>query len=211
MGGINSDELDTLMDLILTILFMAFGVYAIVSMYMNLNARMGVVDTPDKIEFRVSQKDALDPFYFTGYQAYMFAWHMDDLSYEKLSYVGWEDENNPTKLNKVDDNYADDTVTLSVLDDNGQVRGQFIPWRNQHIVGVGLGENCSVSSVIADIFTTTMSDERNVEDMYRNIRGNNIKWHLELTDAHKEFYDLGDNPNTGGKTFEWILRPVKLN
>lgn len=210
MGILNTDEFDTIMDLIIAILFMGFGMVAIVLMVTNLNKRIAIVDVPDKIEYRVSDREVLDPFYFTGYQAYMFAWHMDDLSYEPLCYVAWDNEVNQ-ELCMIDGYENSGTVRLSVLDESGQVRSQFIPWRNQFIVGTGLGEFNNVKDVMADLWMTAFTGDTRVEEMYKNSGSNKIMWHLRLTDEHKEYNNLGDDPNTGGKTFEWILRPVIVN
>ena len=43
MGDLNGDEFDTVFELILTIMFMAAGVFAISLMFHNLSVRVGIM------------------------------------------------------------------------------------------------------------------------------------------------------------------------
>lgn len=226
LGGINSDEFDTIFDLIVTVLFMAFGVFAIAAMSRNLADRLEISKESNKIEVSASQHLAEDPYYMTGYQAYMVAWHMDDLSYESITYIQNISGNPSSTDNPVDnpeipdgkpgsDVYidgatADYAVTLSVLDEEGEIRGQFIPWRNQMITGRGVGEDKCVNNIINESLYQVSDDD--IVSMWRGVPyktgSPQIKWHLEFTGRHRKFNNLGNDPNTGGKNYLWVIRPL---
>lgn len=223
LGNLNSDEFDTIIELIIAIMFMSFGMVAIVLMLRNMNERVEIYDSPDKIEISTAMREVEDPFYFTPYQAYMFAWHMDEFSYESLSYVGCEDEEaiktGYTKLangqiqsnQRLDGNSNNDediyTVTLSVIDENGHIRNQFLTWRNRNITGLDDTQKSVRKSINA--FVKESDDSSETKKRYFNYyKGNTVMYHLELTDAF-----LG-KPNTyiyemeeGGKKFKWVLTP----
>ena len=203
---INGDEFDSMFELIICIIFMAFGIWSTVMMIGKLAERVEIDRPSDKITVTASTHYAEDPFWFTGYQAYMFAWHMDELSYESLSYVGGHIDVNGGSNARIDgtDNAH---VTLSVLQDDGSVMPQFLVWRNQMITGQGAGVNNNVKNTISSIVQGTSST---LESLYRGeIRnsGKELLFHLELTDAYSNNNDLGSNANYGGKTYQWVLAP----
>lgn len=214
LDNINSDEFDTIMELFITILFMSFGLFAVVLMLRNMNSRVEIYDSPDKIEVNVDNKDAEDPYWFTPYQAYMFAWHMDEFSYESLSYVCGKyptdyvnNSGQITSEQRLDVGTKNDyTVTLSTIDENGELIKQFTTWRNRTITGQGTtGEVKSVKKSINSVLGTNLTKD----NIYKYYKGkyNKILYHLELTGEFSELNDLGDNINTGGKRYKWILTP----
>lgn len=215
MGNeLNSDEFETIFDLILCVIFMAFGVFAMVLMVKNLSTRVEILDRPDKIEVTHAQHITEDPYWFTGYQAYMFAWHMDELSYEPLSYIGGNaqvysaTESNPVNIPSVhtDDN-SNKSVTLSVKDSSGNIIPQFLPWRNQMITGSGQGSSRSVKKSLASVAS---DNNVSLEGLYQgNVFASNkqLLFHLELTGDYKLNSDLGNDINSGGKTYQWVLAP----
>ena len=201
LGNINSDEFDTIMELFITILLMSFGLFAVMLMLR-------------KIEVNVNNKDAEDPYWFTPYQAYMFAWHMDEFSYESLSYVCGEyptdyvnNSGQITSEQRLDVGTKNKyTVTLSTIDENGELIKQFTTWRNRTITGQGTtGEVKSVKKSINSV----LGNKPTKENIYNYYKGkyNKILYHLELTGEFSELNDLGDDINTGGKKYKWILTP----
>lgn len=207
-SNLNTDEFETIFELILSVIFMMFGVFSIASMTRIMVKNTELSKTPDKIEITTTTHYAEDPFWFTGYQAYMFAWHMDELSQESLSYVGGNEvvtpPNTPTaRLDGIDKNH----VTLSVLQDDGTIMPQFLVWRNQMITGTGQGATRSVKNTLASI---TAGTSYSLSDLYRGniVRDSkNLMFHLELTGEFSNTKDLGDSVNYGGKTFQWVLTP----
>lgn len=207
LGNINHDEFDTMFELVITMVFMAFGIFAMVSMVKNLSARVEINNAPDKIEVSYGEHVAEDPFYFTGYQAYMFAWHMDESSYESLSYVGGKVIPSEAYLDNSLSSDSQPKVTLSVTDTDGAVIPQFISWRNQMITGSGLGKDDSVKETINSVAPSKAT----IDNIYKGdcvISGQQILWHLELTDDYLSTNDLGNSKLYGGKTFRWVLAPT---
>lgn len=216
LGNLNAEEFDTIFELIITILFMSFGVFAISQMVDNLSARVEVSSNPDKIAITYSEHEAEDPFYFTGYQAYMFAWHMDETSYESLSYVGGKltseydiVDNNIRSKQRLDDVSDNKCVTLSVIDENGDYITQFLTWRNQMITGQGLGANRSVMKTINSLTTSDADLVKMYRGTLKDSSGSRkLYWHLSLTGDYTMSNDLGYSLNEGGKTFRWVLEPT---
>lgn len=205
--NLDNDEFDALIDLVITILFMAFGILATAFMCYYLSKRVEVSNQNDKVLYTYDNYVQANTYEFTGYQAYMFSWCMDELSYVPLYWVGdsYTSIMAGSTLSYVDiDNENDEKwVCLSTLDDSGNVRPQFIPYRNRVIVGTGFATNKSVKSVVNLAAGV---------DPKKHFQGTNgIQYKLTLTDAFKSVNDLGNNPNRGGKTFQWILIPQRAS
>lgn len=200
---LNSDEFDAIMDLIITVLFMAFGILATAFMCYYLSRRVEASTETDKVVYTYENYQQANTYSFTGYQAYMMAWCMDELSYVPLYYIGGEHNliMSGSDLSSVntDDENSDKWLRLCTLDDSGNVRPQFIPYRNRLIVGTGDLANTSVKALI------NMAAGVDAKAHYRGT--NKIRYKLSLTDKYKTVNNLGTNPNTGGKTFQWILKP----
>ncbi len=199
MGNINSDEFETMIELVLCVLFMSFGAWAMSRMVYNLSQRVDILDTPDKIEISERTHYAEDPFYFTAYQAYMFGWHMDELSYEDLYWVGGGLGGGSTHFGDSSDRYA----RIGVLQEDGEIMNQFYTWRNQMITGIGAGTNRSVKSAI----NSMGGGPAFYRGMWYAADGATYLYHLELTDKFTILNNLGSDPNTGGKSFKWVLVP----
>ena len=89
-AGHPSDELDTVVELILATLFMCLGVFFIYRMVLKLESRTDIYVKTDKVEVRdlVKADDTDDDtFTFTKWQAYMFAKAVDQYDYEPLSWA----------------------------------------------------------------------------------------------------------------------------
>lgn len=201
---LDNDEFDSLMDLIITVLFMAFGILATAFMCYYLSRRVEASTETDKIMYTYETYEQANTYEFTGYQAYMFSWCMDELSYEPLYWIGGNYSNimSGSNLSSVNtDVDSDKWVCLSTLLDDGTVRPQFIPYRNRIIVGTGFSTDKSVKSVI------NMSAGPNAKAHFQGTNG--LRYKLILSGDYRLNNDLGNHPTKGGKTFQWILLPQR--
>lgn len=203
MGGLNTDEFETIFELIIAVILMSFGAWAMSRMVSNLSMRVNDLGlNQEKIEVTSTQHESEDPFYFTGYQAYMFAWHMEDLSYEPLAWVS----DDTARLNSSDKKH----VEISVTDEYGKLITQFYTYRNQLITGAGLGKDRSVKKVMS---TTVNNNQIDLVNLYRGtytVGSKKLRYHLELTGDYTTGNDLGNDLNTGGKRYRWVLVPTLL-
>lgn len=207
LNELNHDEFDTVFELILCVIFMGIGIFAMSSMVRILSNKVEVNNPVDKIEISQSTHYAEDPFYFTGFQAYMFSWHMDEYSYVPITWLGGDMIGTETtaKTDGTDFNH----VTISVLDAAGKINSHFLSVRNQYITGVGMGKDRSVKKTLASIVGTS-ADQAKVQQLYQGnyrIGSDQLYLHLECTDKYTNGSDLGTDLNTGGKTYKWVLVP----
>jgi len=195
-GNLDSSEFETIFELILSMFFMMFGVFAIGAMCVNMSGNVELTKRADKIEDTkhwTTVED--DPFWLNGYEAYMLSWHMDEVSYEDLHYVANSVENyvhneeNPiaVKINA-------ERVKLSVYDDSGKILPQFISTRNKRITD----NSNSVRSVLTSVAT---SNNVSIEDLFIG-ENTDIKFHLDLTGKFAE-----ETPE--GKIYEWVVAPYR--
>lgn len=207
LGNINHDEFDSVIELIICVLFMSIGIFAMGNMLRILNNKVEVNNPTDKIAITRSTHEAEDPYYFTGFQAYMFSWHMDEYSYEPLTWLGGT--TNGTTTSARTDGSDKNHVTISVLDDNGKINSHFLSQRNQYIVGVGKGSERSVKQTLTSIIGTS-GNQNSVKQLYQGkyvLGGKPLYLHLEKTGSYTLGNDLGSDANTGGKTYRWVLVP----
>lgn len=218
MNSLNGDEFDTIFEMVVCVMLMAFGAWATAMMVQTFSARTVYSNVPDKIEITNSVHYAEDPMWFTGYQAYMFAWHMDHLSYEDLYYVSEDPD--------LTDMFVDSSVAanppyvkLSVYtqDVNGKkiLLPQFYTWRNQMITGRQLGTTSSVKKTLDSAAGSPDGTNQSlVEDLYKGdylVNSKHKLFHLELTDKTTLNKDAGNDVNAGGKKFKWTLIPKLKN
>ena len=204
MNTLNEDEIDTILDLIVIVIFASFLLGSMVIMTQHMAKRVSIYTPTDKVVISSEEHERDDPMWFTGYQAYMFAWHMDEMSYEDLYWLGGTVGNTTVKTDGTDTKH----VKIGVLDDTGNLRSQFYVWRNQMITGVGNGAERSVKKTLDSIAPSSR-----LADLYRgtySVADGPVKFHLELTGDYTIKDDLDENgidPNAGGKKFKWILIP----
>lgn len=197
LANINQDEFDSVFELVIAVLFMSFGVFAIAMMQVALGPRLEVNSRVDKVQVSYETHTAEDPFYFTPYQAYMFAWNMDGLSDEPLMYrksdADMTMDYNPTEYD--DNDYQDvikqggvevkDFVILSTHSiSTGTMRNSWYSWRNRRITGGGKDATgqykvrASVQSIInecyggtrpGDYWNGTTGDRYHLEYTYNNV------------------------------------------
>ena len=80
LGEVDSEEFDHILELIVAILFMAFGITATILMIRVMDAKTQIVSRVDKVEVSYLDIEDNNPFKFTGYEAYMFGWMIDTTS-----------------------------------------------------------------------------------------------------------------------------------
>ena len=191
MGGLNNDEFDSVFELVITVLFMAFGIFATATSMQYLNSKIALIERSDKIKVTHELDEVQDPFYFTGYQAYMFAWHMDDLSEVDLT---WCSDESPIDTN------SPSNVTIGVKDENDAYRQAFIAWRNRTIVGTGYATERNVKKVIA------RASGGNMYNHYRGLDGS-TRYHLEFTGDYTTRRTQDLESHRPERKFKWILIP----
>ena len=197
------EELDTIIELIVAIIFMTFGVFAIAYTVAVFSAKIEVTYKPDKLSSKVS-REITDPMYFTGYEAYMMAWHMDNLSDEPLMYISTTStSHNPAYGNDEAGNYCDayqSHVILSVNDlATDEPRPSFINWRNKRITGAMLPSGSpSVQSMVNGVAYNKGIDPNLLWS------GSDVMFHLEHT------FDNMESSGMDGKESIWQLTPVNV-
>lgn len=86
LGNVNHDEFDSIVELIIAILFMAFGITATVMMIRIMDAKTQIQSRVDKVEVNYKEVEDNNPFYFTGYEAYMFGWMLDTTADQSITW-----------------------------------------------------------------------------------------------------------------------------
>lgn len=210
-GSMGSEELDSLIDVLLAILFMIFCAFGTAYMVASMSRISQHYHTTDKLEIDADAQAEMDPFYFTGFQTYMFAYMMDPYSDQPLTWLGGPDYPVTSRIDGTD-NYH---VTICALDTNGEVRPNFLAWRNQMITGGTItgGTGRDVKSVVrSPIYTDYYriyqgSATRNVNGVTKKLR-----WHLELTDKYINNFEnvyshIGHTLVERRKIYQWVLVP----
>lgn len=200
MNTLNEDEIDTILDLIVIVIFASFLLGSMVIMTQHMAKRVSIYTPADKVVISSEEHERDDPMWFTGYQAYMFAWHMDELSDQSIS---WITLNSGAKID--DDDYRNDITMSRKKINDANIASSFIPLRNRYIIGTGFAEGSNVKKVI------NQSSLGDLFKLYRgkaeNSHGEKLMYHLSLTDKYTRYSALGADINTGGKIFSWVLEP----
>lgn len=197
----NGDEFMTLIDLITIVLFMSFVFWITFQTCNNLSRRLSIYTATDKVIVTEEQHEKEDPLWFTAYQAYMFAWHMDEMSSQPLSWVTYG-------MNRKidDDDFEYDIRMARRYINNSPVSSSFIPIRNRYIVGTGYASESNVKKTINACVSDRLFDF--YRGNYENSSGEKLMFHLSLTDKYTRYSSLGTDPNYGGKLFSWVLEPM---
>lgn len=190
MGGesIDSGEFDWLMEIIAAILFMSLGILGIVQMSITLARQTEVNTRVDKVRVSSIDQDDSNPFVFTGYQAYMFAWMMD--GHDETALMWAAHDANDAMLDKehhhISDTYGSEGYIL--LDPAGEAAG-FIVKRNRAIIGADEYEHVSVKNTLYSAASAEVgaASEKDLIDMYMGADGA-PRWKLDLTDKHISDY-----------------------
>lgn len=205
------EEVDSLMDIIMTIMFMTFCALAIGYMVIVMSGISQHYHGQDKLEIDADAASEMDPMYFTGFQTYMFAYMMDAYSDQPLTWLGGNDWPVSARIDGSDNKH----VTICALDENGDVRPNFMSWRNQIITGgIASGQNGrDVKSVIKSSLAVPAYQIYN-GTATRTINGSTkqLRFHLELTDQYINNYEnvysnMGHVLTERRKVYQWVLVP----
>ena len=148
-GRIGSEEFETILELIVEVLFMAVGIVFITLSMHNLSYRTRVLQRDDKMQ--VSDREILADydFKYTGYQTYMFFKLLDGLCQEDLTVVN----NDPTWysnrnfLNTDARNNYDPNCCVAAIEPSIQ-KLSFMTYKNMRLSGAADGKHRSVAEVI---------------------------------------------------------------
>lgn len=195
------EEYDTLMELIFTIMFFSFAIFATSYMVAHFTPKIAVAYESDKLT-TINADDAEDNHYYSGYQAYMMAWHMDSISEEPVMWISDDStRHNPGLGDDADNDTCDSNDTHVILSlrnrDTGEIRSSFINWRNRHITGALL-TGTNNSSVQKMINASVPASE--LQALWFGTH--TTKFHLEYSYANME------SSGSSGKESIWQLRPV---
>ena len=78
-NDLDNEEVDFIVELVIVAIFMAVCIFGTISTVYALSKRVDYTPRVDKVQYTASSMKENNPYEFTGYQAYMIAWHMDGL------------------------------------------------------------------------------------------------------------------------------------
>ena len=200
LNEIDSNEADFILELILAVVFMSIGIFGIILTVRAMTARVELTPRVDKVQVTDSTIRENNPFDFTGYQAYMFAWHMDGLSDTGVMWTAGYD-------------YMDVATTLpsGIVSKQAAVinpstnRSNFITYRNQIITGTRLGKDHGVANMLSVI---AGNDNTKLVNLYRGLNDSG-KFILKPTDDHitleTPLYDFSGDFIEERKVYTWTF------
>ena len=203
LNELDSSEFDFIFELILAVLFMSIGLFAIITTIRVFAARVELTPRVDKVEINSNLIEENNPFDFTGYQAYMMAWHMDGLSEVPLMWTAGDLYADAKTV------LANGTETkLATLIDPVANRSGFITYRNQMITGSRIGEGIGVTDTLKACTDTGTTGE--LVQLYRGLgKYSDVRFHLELTDKHvvtkSLVYDFSGQPIEERNVYKWTM------
>lgn len=167
---IGTDEFDSILELIIIVMFFSFSLFATNYMLDKLTIRADAHLLSDKVTTRIDITDLENPYQMTGYGAYMTAWIMSGDVDTKLGFVN----DNAVSLDADDANY----VLITTRTDTGARRSNFSSYLSRLVTGRNgaMEEKRSVKKVFKS-FTTTRPIS--VQDVYKS-----MLFTLELTDGY---------------------------
>lgn len=206
-----TEELETIIELIVAIIFMSFCIFATAYMVKVISPRTAISYESNKL-VELSSYDVSDPNYFTGYQAYMMSWHMDNISTQSVMWLSnASTSHNPGTGDDADTDTCTSTdshVILSSIDrDTKDYRNNFIVWRNKHITGAGLNGKPSVQKMINDAADITFGlNSGDVRFLWSGTSpADSYRFKLEHTYSNME-----SNASSGRKDSIWQLTPTSV-
>lgn len=230
-NNITSDEFDWLFEIVIAILFMSFGVFAISRMILQLDAQTEVTSRVDKVRVTEEYMEANEKlFEFTGYQAFMFSYMMDiyspaDLYYMQsqnavtkatadgklLTYYYPTDGNGKLDMDNIDKRYIGMMRNSSDLGDTEAwqtlITGQSKAYRNVNVASI-------VNQASVGLIKETSDRDKalNKEKKISMFRGtdNQPKWKLEFGIDHvgvETRETLGTAIIEERKDYIWTLAP----
>ena len=178
--SLNTGEFDLLLELVIAIMFMTVGIVGIVNMSRTLQKQTEVNSTIDKVTVSAVDQKEINPFVYTGYQAYMFAWMMDGHDNTAILWAAKNDDSTAylTATPSVGATHGNENYIL--LDPAKESAG-FIVKRNRAIIGADEYEDMSVKQTVMHSVDNP-SDTSKVVNMYKGL--SDVEWKLDLTDNH---------------------------
>ena len=226
-NNITSDEFDWLFEIVIAILFMSFGVFAISRMILQLDAQTEVTSRVDKVRVTEEHMEANEKlFEFTGYQAFMFSYMMDiyspaDLYYMQsqnavtkatadgklLTYYYPTDGNGKLDMDNIDKRYIGMMRNSSDLGDTEAwqtlITGQSNTYKNVNVASI-------INKAATDPDNNHATDNKqNRINMFRG-EGGEPKWKLEFGIDHvgvETRETLGTAIIEERKDYIWTLAP----
>ena len=188
------EEFETIFELIMSVMFMAFCVFATAYFMANVTPRIRISYDNDKIT-SLSTVYAEDPNYLNAYQAYMLAWHMDTISEEQLMYLTDTTKvHQPSAYNHGNDTETDDCANA---EDHVILSSAFTNWRSRYVTGATLPTG---KPYVASILNTVRGSD-SARDFWSGISSK--KFYLEHT-----YTNMGNRTSSDGKEAIWQLTPV---
>lgn len=212
------EEADSIIELVLMVLFLVVLVTAMAYMVPKMAGYTRIYHTTDKIETIPDAASQNDPFYLTGYQAYMMGWVMSTDANVTLTWLGTASQGGDIPTRSRTDGTNDNHATISTVDENGEFQNNFYLKRNQTISGGshfgGVSVKDAIRSVVHDVTTDITPLYRGTYERSDSL-GNTgkVRFHLELTDDYtdesEEVYSHGGTVLVERrKVFQWVLAPV---
>lgn len=210
---LNADEGDTLFELVTTIFFMLIGFFAISRMINTLEPRSQMIHEPDKITITSHTHYAEDPFYLTGYQAYMVSWHMDNQSTVPVTWIGGtpgSDGNSNVTISGPTDKWC----TIRTIDSDGHYLPGFYREKANAITGAD-GRTQTVAITINSVYPGNQTNMQNLYKGSLKVKSNVTKdgelgneyqmFHLSLGKEHGQTTDFATT--NGGFRYIWTIAP----
>ena len=203
--SLSSDEFDWLLELIIAVMFMALGIFGITKMILQLQVQTDVTSRVDKVRVSSIDLEEINPFVYTGYQAYMFAWLMD--GHDDTELFWFPNENMVVQDISLEGAVGAGGACYVSLDPLGTAQG-FIVKRNRAILGAGEYSNFSVKKTLSCI----ANNDDELVDIYRGTNDAPV-WHLDFTDLHVDDKTTIYTDESESEVFEerkeyvWSLHP----
>lgn len=213
---VSHDEFDYLMELIASILFMTIGIFGVVFMITQFNRQVELNPRVDKVRVSSIDQEDRDPFYFTAYQAYMFAYMMDGHDKTALYWFSTLPENpnvggaGTVKEAPSGSTFPGDGYYIGLCP--AELANGFVVVRNRAIIG---SQDYGGKSVKLTLSRANGNNENEVANDYRGLNGK--RWHLCLTDTYvdyetEEYADAAHlNLFEKRKDYLWSLHPCSLS
>ena len=158
-NDLDNEEVDFIVELVIVAIFMAVCIFGTISTVYALSKRVDYTPRVDKVQYTASSMKENNPYEFTGYQAYMIAWHMDGLDDNTIIWTA-----GPNYVETLDESESTEDLHLAAVIDPVGHRKSFITYRNQIITNDRVGEGKSVSKMLKDIAGTG-----NLVNVYRGL------------------------------------------
>lgn len=197
---LGQEEIGSIIELFLCVLFMCFGIFAIQMHIKLLDSKTQLMDTFDKVSADVQYEQvANDVFKFTPYQAYMFGYHMDNWGPDTLNSLLYVDDSRWVS------NQGWCELSPSIYEGNLVQRNNMISGANQTSLSVR-----GVLDDIKDDYARSLS----LTEFWRGQSSSPIMIEMKWTDNYsattEEFSDDGFTVLERRKLYKWVMHDVQV-